>query len=69
MPLVPPTYHQLSKASAIDRMLCETGHVAQHESGGSLIRHWRNLERPVRILVYVLIALSAVMLYQIGRAS
>lgn len=37
--------------------------MAEHEKGESLIRNWRHLERPVRILVYVLIALSAVMLY------
>src|SRR2546427_11103133 len=33
------------------------------QGGGQLLRAWRHLERPVRILVYVLIALSAVMLY------
>jgi predicted PurR-regulated permease PerM len=37
--------------------------MADHEKGGSLIRSWRHLERPVQILVYVLIALSLVMLY------
>jgi predicted PurR-regulated permease PerM len=37
--------------------------VAEHEKGGFLIRGWRSLERPVQILVYLLIALSAVMLY------
>jgi predicted PurR-regulated permease PerM len=37
--------------------------VAEHEKGGFLIRSWRSLERPVQILVYLLIALSAVMLY------
>ena len=37
--------------------------MAEHEKGGSLIRIWRRLERPVQILVYLLIALSAVMLY------
>src|SRR5438309_8472088 len=34
-----------------------------HEQGGQLLRAWRHLERPVRILVYLLIALSVVMLY------
>src|ERR1700724_2918841 len=33
--------------------------MAEHEKGGSLIRSWRSLEQPVRILVYLLIALSA----------
>jgi predicted PurR-regulated permease PerM len=37
--------------------------VAEHERGGTLTRAWRHLERPVRILVYLLIALSLVMLY------
>src|SRR2546421_4719823 len=38
--------------------------MAGHEqAGGQLLRAWRHLERPVRILVYLLIALSAVMLY------
>src|SRR2546421_10938273 len=37
--------------------------MAEHEQGGQLLRAWRHLERPVRILVYVLIALSVVMLY------
>src|SRR2546425_4370767 len=37
--------------------------MANHEQGGQLFRAWRHLERPVRILVYVLIALSVVMLY------
>ncbi|TMB69720.1 MAG: hypothetical protein E6J51_04570, partial [Chloroflexi bacterium] len=37
--------------------------MAEHEKGGSLIRSWRHLERPVQILVFLLIALSAVMLY------
>jgi predicted PurR-regulated permease PerM len=37
--------------------------VAEHEKGGFLLRSWRSLERPVQILVYFLIALSAVMLY------
>src|ERR1700704_111573 len=37
--------------------------MAEHEKGGSLIRAWHHLERPVQILVYLLIALSAVMLY------
>jgi predicted PurR-regulated permease PerM len=37
--------------------------MAEHEKGGSLLRAWRHLERPVQILVYLLIALSAVMLY------
>jgi predicted PurR-regulated permease PerM len=37
--------------------------MAGHEQGGQLLRAWRQLERPVRILVYVLIALSVVMLY------
>jgi predicted PurR-regulated permease PerM len=37
--------------------------MAEHERGGSLMRAWRHLERPVQILVYLLIALSAVMLY------
>ena len=35
--------------------------MAEHEQGGHLLRAWRHLERPVRILVYVLIALSVVM--------
>jgi predicted PurR-regulated permease PerM len=37
--------------------------MAQGEEGGRLTRAWRHLERPVRILVYLLIALSVVMLY------
>src|SRR5438309_1475955 len=37
--------------------------MASHEQGGALVRAWRHLERPVRILVYLLIALSVVMLY------
>jgi predicted PurR-regulated permease PerM len=37
--------------------------MAGHEQGGQLTRAWRHLERPVRILVYLLIALSVVMLY------
>jgi predicted PurR-regulated permease PerM len=37
--------------------------MAGHEQGGGLTRAWRHLERPVRILVYLLIALSVVMLY------
>jgi predicted PurR-regulated permease PerM len=37
--------------------------MAGHEQGGQLNRAWRHLERPVRILVYILIALTLVMLY------
>src|SRR6266576_6397566 len=37
--------------------------MAEHEEGGQLLRAWRHLERPVRVLVYVLIPLSVVMLY------
>jgi len=37
--------------------------MASHEQGGHLTRAWRHLERPVRILVYLLIALTVVMLY------
>jgi len=37
--------------------------MATHEQGGHLTRAWRHLERPVRILVYLLIALTVVMLY------
>jgi predicted PurR-regulated permease PerM len=37
--------------------------MADREQGGHLTRAWRHLERPVRILVYLLIALSVVMLY------
>jgi len=37
--------------------------MAGHEQGGQLTRAWRHLERPVRILVYLLIALTLVMLY------
>jgi predicted PurR-regulated permease PerM len=37
--------------------------MAGHEQGGQLVRAWRHLERPVRTLVYLLIALSVVMLY------
>ena len=37
--------------------------MADHERGGALTRAWRLLERPVRILVYLLIGLSLVMLY------
>jgi predicted PurR-regulated permease PerM len=37
--------------------------MADHEQGGHLARAWRHLERPVRILVYLLIALTVVMLY------
>jgi predicted PurR-regulated permease PerM len=37
--------------------------MAGHEQSGQLTRAWRHLERPVRILVYLLIALTLVMLY------
>ena len=37
--------------------------MAEHEKAGFLIRSWRSLERPIQILVYLLIALAAVMLY------
>ena len=37
--------------------------MASHEQGGQLTRAWRHLERPVRILVYLLIALAVAMLY------
>src|ERR1700737_891945 len=37
--------------------------MAEHEKGGFLIRSLRHLERPTQILVFLLIALSAVMLY------
>jgi predicted PurR-regulated permease PerM len=37
--------------------------MAEAERGGYLARAWHHLERPVQILVYVLIALSLVMLY------
>src|SRR5260370_40026367 len=37
--------------------------MADHERGGTVTRAWRLLERPVRILIYLLIALSLVMLY------
>src|SRR2546421_7081703 len=37
--------------------------MADLEQEGQLLRAWRHLERPVRILVYLLIALSVVMLY------
>ena len=37
--------------------------MASPEEGGHLTRAWRHLERPVRILVYLLIALTVVMLY------
>jgi len=37
--------------------------MAEHERGSSLSRSWRHLERPVQILIILLIALSAVMLY------
>src|SRR3979411_2527867 len=37
--------------------------MAEHERGNALIRSWHHLERPVQILIYLLIALSAVMLY------
>jgi predicted PurR-regulated permease PerM len=37
--------------------------MAHDERGGTVTRAWRILERPVRILVYLLIALSLVMLY------
>src|SRR2546423_2296534 len=37
--------------------------MAEHEKGNALIRSWRHLERPVQILVYLLIALSAVLIY------
>jgi predicted PurR-regulated permease PerM len=37
--------------------------MASPEQGGHLTRAWRHLERPVRILVYLLIALTVVMLY------
>src|SRR5438132_5246305 len=37
--------------------------MAEHEKGNALIRSWRHLERPVQILVYLLMALSAVLIY------
>src|ERR1700730_7359460 len=37
--------------------------MTDHEKGGFLFRSWRHLERPIQILVYLLIALSAVMLF------
>jgi predicted PurR-regulated permease PerM len=37
--------------------------MAEQEKGGSLISRWNHLERPVQVLIYLLIALSAVMLY------
>ena len=37
--------------------------MGSHEEGGYLTRAWRHLERPVRILIYLLIALTVVMLY------
>lgn len=37
--------------------------MAEKEHGGQAARAWRNLQQPVRILVYVLIALALVMLY------
>src|ERR1700737_1204739 len=37
--------------------------MASHEQGGHLTRAWRHLERPVRILVYLLTALTVVMRY------
>jgi len=38
--------------------------MAGHEQGGGqVVRAWRHFERPVRILVYLLIALTLVMLY------
>jgi len=37
--------------------------MAGHEQSGQLTRAWRHLERPARILVYLLIALTLVMLY------
>jgi predicted PurR-regulated permease PerM len=37
--------------------------MASNEQGGQLTRAWRRFERPVQILVYVLIALTLVMLY------
>src|SRR2546421_529965 len=37
--------------------------MAEDEKGNALIRSWRHLERPVQILVYLLIALSAVLIY------
>lgn len=37
--------------------------MAEHEKAGFLSQSWRRLERPVQILVFLLIALSAVMLY------
>jgi predicted PurR-regulated permease PerM len=37
--------------------------MPESESGGQVSRIWRHLEQPVRILVYLLIALTVVMLY------
>ena len=37
--------------------------MAEAERGGYLVRAWRHLQRPVQILVYLLIALTLVMLY------
>lgn len=43
--------------------VCETGRMAERERGDYMARAWRHLDRPVRILVYLLIALTVVMLY------
>src|SRR5437899_8922617 len=37
--------------------------MPEDERAGVVTRAWRHLERPVRILVYLLIALTLVMLY------
>src|SRR5260370_27367065 len=57
----PAARHRVSARSW--RPVCETGLMASHEQGGHLTRAWRHLERPVRILVYLLIALAVAMLY------
>src|SRR2546423_12685170 len=45
----------------VRQSVCETGSMADDER--IVTRAWRHLERPVRILVYVLIALTLVMLF------
>src|SRR2546423_8562804 len=45
----------------VRQSVCETGLMADDER--IVTRAWRHLERPVRILVYLLIALTLVMLY------
>src|SRR5438876_26062 len=50
-----------TRSLVLRRPVCETGSMAEDER--VVTRVWRHLERPVRLLVYLLIALTLVMLF------